>query len=183
MKKLTLLMLLVFSLNAFSQVEKPITKGNILLEGGGTIQYSNVTSDLGSKTSIFDISLNPGFAYFIIDHLAIGLNTPISYYEQGNNDYYTLGVGPIVRYYFNNGLFLKTEASYSFLHGLESNIQVNNYFSLKPGIGYAFFINQKVSLEPCLSYEFENTKFKSGSSTMTNKSNNLLVELKFSIFL
>lgn len=175
-----------FSLNAFGQIDKPLTKGNLNLEGGGSIQYSKINSDFGissSKTNIFTISLDPGFAYFIIDNMAVGLNATFSYYAQKNNSYYTLGIGPMIKYYFKNGIFVKAVTSYSFLHGMGSNDQANNYFSLKPGAGYAFFLNQKVSLEPCLIYEFDNIKLNSGSGTMVNKVNNIMVELKLNIFL
>lgn len=186
MKKLVLLLSLAFSLNAFSQIEKPITKGNIILAGGGSINYSNVKSEyisFSSKTTLFYISFTPGFSYFIIDNLAIGINATISYSGGKNNQYYTLGIGPMVKYYFNNGLFFNTEIDYNYLHGIKENTSVNKFFSLKPGVGYAFFLNQKVSLEPSLSYEFENVKFDSGSSTITNKENKVMLELKLNIFL
>lgn len=44
MRKLILLFSLAFSLNAFSQIEKPVTKGNMILVGGGTIVSNKVKS-------------------------------------------------------------------------------------------------------------------------------------------
>src|SRR5664279_488480 len=158
MKKVILLLSSVCCLNGFSQIERPITKGNMILVGGGTILSNNVqtTSDiLTSKNSIFTVSLTPGFDYFIIDNLAIGLNTSISYYKQDLTKYYGLGASPNIKYYFKNGLFIKAETIFSFMHGLgDTNTDRQNSYALVPGLGYAFFINQKVAFEPCLSYQY-----------------------------
>jgi hypothetical protein len=183
MRKLILLFSVAFSLNAFSKIEKPVTKGNMILVGGGTIVSNKVQSTYGtntSKTSVFTISLNPGFGYFIIDNLAIGLNTSISYYKQNSTKYYGLGAGPTIRYYFNNGFFIKAETSFSFLHGLDTNSSRQKSYSLAPGVGYAFFINQKVAFEPCLSYIYIHDNY---NSDFIDRVNNIAFELNFSIFL
>ncbi len=147
----------MFTLSAFSQIERPLTKGNILISGGGTIQYSKINATIGTntqKTNLFNISLNPGIAYFFIDNLALGLNTDFVYYSQGNNKYYSLGIGPSIKYYFGNGILIKGESTFSGLYALgENDTYKNHYFTFKPGVGYAFFINQKVSLEPSVNYE------------------------------
>jgi len=184
MKKLTLLLLVVFCLDAFSQIEKPITKGNMILVGGGTFLSNKVQTTYYtdySKTSVFTISLTPGFDYFIIDNLAIGLNTSISYYKQQTTKDYGLGIGPTVRYYFKNGFFIKAETIFSFMHGLgDTSTDKQNSYSLVPGVGYAFFINQKVAFEPCLSYQYIYHYYY---AHLKDKANNILLELKFSIFI
>jgi hypothetical protein len=177
MKKLIFLLPLMFSLISFSQSEKPIAKGNIILSGGGTIQYYKSNHE-GSVIKVTDISFNPGFGYFIIDNLAIGLNTNIGYSRYNNNKYYTLGIGPFVKYYFNNGLFLKMDLDYSYLREIDSETKEKNY-SIIPGVGYAFFINQKVSIEPCLSYQYVHNNFNESIARI----NGVLFELKLNIFL
>jgi outer membrane protein len=188
MKKLILLLSLAFCLDAFSQIEKPITKGNVILVGGGSIQTNNVQTSFYSNsdpniaaTGVFTISLTPGLDYFIIDNLAIGLNTSISYYKQRSIKFYSLGAGPTIRYYFKNGLFVKAETSISYMHGIGAiNISKQTSYSLVPGVGYAFFINQKVAFEPCLSYMYTIHHLYSHYNLNVN---NVLLELKFSIFL
>jgi hypothetical protein len=181
MKKLIFLLPLMFTLISFSQTEKPTTKGNIILSGGGTFQYSKFHyKDVNeSKTSILDLSLNPGFGYFIIDNLVIGLNTNIGYSELGDYKAYTLGAGPFVKYYFNNGLFVKTDFGYTYLHGVGSNTTKIKDYTILPGVGYAFFINQKVSIEPCLSYKYAHNN----SDDTISMLNGVLLELKLNIFL
>lgn len=186
MKKLVLILSLAFSLNAFSQSEKPITKGNIMLSGGGAISYMKSQLDYStstSKSSVFYISLTPGIYYFIIDNLALGINTTISYNGATNNKSFTLGVGPKVKYYFNNGLFLNAELGYSYLHGISNTSNNAKYFSCKPGIGYAIFLNQKVSLEPGFFYEINNNKNESSFAPVTYKTNTIMLELKLNLFL
>lgn len=180
MKKLIFFLPIILSLSAFSQTETPITKGNIILSGGGTFQYYKSHFESGSDIKVIDISVNPGFGYFIIDNLAIGLNINIGYSKYNDNKYYTLGAGPFVKYYFNSGLFLKTELNYSYLHGIGSNnTQKIKDYSIIPGVGYAFFINQKVSIEPCLSYQYAHDNYNESIA----KLNGVLFELKFNIFL
>ena len=113
MKKLILLLSLAFCINAFSQIEKPITKGNMMLTGGASIQSNSIQTSYDPTlplTGFFVISLTPGVSYFVKDNLAIGLNTNLSYYKQGSLKYYSIGVGPNIRYYFKNGIYIKADA-------------------------------------------------------------------------
>jgi hypothetical protein len=86
----------------------------------------------------------------------------------------------MIKYYFNNGIFLKADADYSILHNISTSAENEKYLSLMPGAGYAFFLNPKVSLEPCLCYDFDNIDY---NSTNNHKINSLRLEIKFSIFL
>jgi hypothetical protein len=183
MKKLFLMFLLAISLNTFSQIKKPLTEGNIILSGSGTIQSYHGETIVGntvSKTTVFALNLSPGAGYFIIDNFAIGANLTTTYYKQGLNKYYTLGLGPWARYYFDNGVFVKAETNFILFHGMGSNNSRQRTYSIAPGVGYAIFLNQNVSLEPCLSYTFSHTHY---SSDFNEKLNNLQIEARFTIFL
>jgi hypothetical protein len=182
MKKLIFLLPLMFTFIAFSQTEKPITKGNMIISGGGTIQFNKINTTNGPDTQsldIFEASFNPGIAYFFIDNLAIGLNTTFGYSKYNSYKSYSVGAGPFVKYYFNNGLFVKTDFSYTYLHGVGSNETKIKDYSIIPGVGYAFFLNQKVSLEPCLSYQYAHDN----ANETIAKMNGVLFELKLNIFL
>jgi outer membrane protein len=183
MKKLIIFLLAALSLNAFSQIEKPIKKGNMILSGEGSIQYYSTRAFNGltfTNSHLLNLTLSPGVGYFIVDNLAIGVNTSFTFSSQGGYNYYVLGAGPNIRYYFNNGIFLKAETSYSFVHYSESNGSTQHGYSFSPGIGYAFFLNPKVSLEPGLSFVYNHYHY---TSDQNYKTNNLLFELKFNIFL
>jgi hypothetical protein len=95
-----------------------------------------------------------------------------------------LGIGPELRYYFNNGLFLNAEVDYNHLHGISNTSNTANYFSFKPGIGYSIFLNHKVSLEPCIFYEIADQKFKRDTfGDATIKTNTIMFDLTFNFFL
>jgi hypothetical protein len=183
MKKVAILIFLLVSANCLAQIKKPITRGNTLIQGGGTIQFQRdkfENVNLTSKTSFYFISISPGVAYFVIDKLAIGLNAAFYYNGSANNKYYSIGIGPMARYYFNNGIFLKADADYSILNYTSSGASTEKYLTLVPGFGYAFFLNPKVSLEPALCYEFDNINLNVSSK---HKINSLRIELKLSVFL
>jgi hypothetical protein len=174
---------LAFSLNAFSQIEKPITKGNIMLSGGGSIsQVKNSYSTGFSNTSSINCALTPGFSYFILDNFAIGLNTNLEYSGLINSKTYTLGIGPKVKYYFNNGLFVNAEVSYNSLHGISNNSYKGNFLAFKPGIGYAIFLNQKVSLEPGIFYEVINGKYHVSYGPADYKTSTLSLDIHLNVF-
>jgi hypothetical protein len=183
MKKLLTVFLLAISLSTFSQIKKPITEGNIIISGSGSLQSyrgETITGNTVSKRSVFALNLSPGAGYFIIDNFALGANITGSYYKQGLNKYYTLGIGPWARYYFDEGIFVKAETNFILFHGMGSNDSRQRTYSIAPGVGYAWFLNQKVSLEPCLSYIFSHTRY---SSDFNEKLNNLQLEVRLSIFL
>lgn len=155
----------------------------MILSGGGTIQFQKDKFTNGTTSSSpteFFISLSPGLGYFVIDNLAVGVTVPVYYNGTRNNVYYVLGIGPFAKYYFANNFFVKTEIGFSFLHNISSSATNEHYISISPAIGYAIFLNPKVSLEPGLSYEFDNKKF---NVTSTEKISSLRLELKFNIFL
>ena len=175
MKKLVLLLSLAFSITSFAQIEKPITKGNMIISGAGSIEsYRSRYGDFASNT--FNLSLSPGVGYFIIDNLAIGINTNFSITSQGGYGVYSLGLGPYARYYFKNGLFLNGELGYDLLHGLKNNGTKQKEYSIIPGIGYAIFLNPKVSFEPSINYRHVN-------GPDSNSRDGVFLELKFNIFL
>jgi hypothetical protein len=161
--------------------EWPVSKGNIILGGSGHLDYQKSKTESGlssSEHSRFYIGLYPLIAYFIADNLALGATTTISLLTGEGSSSYSLGIGPEVRYYFDTGAILKAEVSYIFSHYPSDN---EGYFSLKPGIGYAIFINPKVSIEPSLIYEFNSSKWRDSPSK--TKNSRIGIEVGFSIFL
>jgi hypothetical protein len=159
-KKLTFALCLILSLAAFSQIDKPIKKGNMIVGGTGSINYNlinyNSDSEPPFQTKDFGIDINPNFSYFFINNLALGISNTIGLsLEKSNNGYY-LGIGPIIKYYLNNGLVFKAESSYLYGH---SELSKTNSVNFETGLGYAFFINSKVSIEPLFLYKFNSKKF------------------------
>lgn len=170
MRKILAIICVCIPLHSFCQVEKPVTKGNVIISGGGTIEYTRYTHKF---------SFNPGVGYFIKDNLALGLNTTLGIAKTGYK-YYSYGIGPYAKYYFNNGIFLKTETFFSSYKVVARETDRSTNFTISPGIGYAFFLNPKISLEPSINYIY--SKYKN-DMTSPVKDNLLRFEIKLNMFL
>ena len=138
-KKLSLLLLtLMVALSASAQFE----------QGKKYISASFSGLDMGyNGSSEFNVGLQAKGGYFLADNLAVvGL---IGYNHVGGDetpDRVSLGVQG--RYYIiQNGRYLGAGATYKHAN--------HNYNDIMPGveIGYAFFINRHVTIEPAIYYE------------------------------
>jgi len=114
-------------------------------------------SDLPFQSKYLEINLNPNISYFFIDNLALGLSATTGLALQEDNNGYILGIGPEIKYYFNNGIFLRSDFSYQYGHTESSK---SNLSVVKAGIGYAFFLSSKLSLEPTLLYKYSSQNLK-----------------------
>lgn len=158
------------------EIIKPITKGNYLF--GGFINYNEVKSssvtsmdsyngygssfheEIDKEESNFNFS--PNLGYFIEDGLAVGVGLPLSYSvaEVDGGDKtksFSYGVSPFIKYYFKQGVFIEGHFGVQKINGeSESNsmkIDIDGISkSMDLGLGYAFFVNSKVSIEPKFVY-------------------------------
>jgi hypothetical protein len=138
------------------QIKKPITKGNIILGG----DFDKATTSL---------SLSPTFGYFIFNGLVIGLSSSFSYSISKSIDKsslpvqvyeghsYGIGISPYIKYYFKSCIFIGLESGFDFSRSFakynNSDLKsTSNGFTISPSLGYAIFINPKISIEPCLNY-------------------------------
>jgi hypothetical protein len=163
MEKSTLLslsFLLFFSLSTWAQTQK----GSKLL--GGSV------SGFLQRNNSFSISLSPQIGYFVINNLALGTGVTLSYFKSSFDDNTTgvsyrsrttkAGISPFVRYYFGKSASTRlfTHASVdlwrswsnSSISRRELQIDVNNYSTLRAGVGVVHFITNQVGLEALLSY-------------------------------
>lgn len=138
-----------------------LQKGSTLVGGG----IGNIKFGLGSAAN-FSVNLTPNVGYFIQDNIAIGAKANLIYSGVKNSDdtfdYSLNGFG---RYYFG-----AQEFDTLLKHGrwfLEAGVGLaglNNAplgFNVNFGPGYAYFLNEHVSVEGLLLYD---GKFGSGSS-------------------
>ena len=186
MKKSVLFLSIFISLNGFSQIQKPISKGNFIIDGGASFGYSKSTSEVGntiSKNSTYIINLFPTFAYFVVDNLAIGLSVPFNYGGSKNSKSYAFGLGPIVKYYLSKGPFFKMSLFFSNSKSIGNDVVSAKILEFEPGIGFAFFINPKVSIEPSLNYSFAHYKSGVSTSNYSVKDNNIKLQLGITVFI
>ncbi|NEM98877.1 autotransporter outer membrane beta-barrel domain-containing protein [Pontibacter burrus] len=173
MKQVILLVLfLLITVFVFAQENESfmfrakVKHGSILL-GGSASGFAYKTSDnLHNTTGVkedglkIQANLNAKNGYFIMNDLAIGLNLNL-YHESTKitsdpeqepfRKTYFLG-GPFVRYYLINGVFGEAGVGlgkHSFSDGFQSNLLEGTL-----SVGYAFFFNEKFSIEPMLSFRY-----------------------------
>lgn len=132
------LVALAMALTASAQFEEGKFYTNASLDGLG-VSYN------GASGLKFGVSAQAG--YFIVDNWMVlakaGFSTQTK--ESSGNTVLSLGAG--ARYYIiQNGLYLGLNAQYKHAH---------NYNDLVPEIeiGYAFFVNKHVTIEPALYYD------------------------------
>ncbi|WCO00234.1 outer membrane beta-barrel protein [Psychroserpens ponticola] len=199
MKKILLMSILFCSaINVLAQDEEktinPTDKGHFIVDGSvyfSTNHSKSRESGFESKNKSFGFGISPKAAYFVIDRLAVGLETSFNYTENestnSDNNKYTSNsksvfVGPFFRYYLSNGLF--GQASFGFgtsksnSDGFKSSTDVFRY---KLGLGYAIFLNQHTSIEPLISYQ--HNKNSSNESTFESTNNGFIFGVGFTIYL
>lgn len=184
MKHLFVLIFLVSTLNLFAQDENPTQKGNLMLGGGGNIQYG---SEFGETSSgVFSFSLNPSIGFFLSDGFALGFGPSfgiISYFSEYGDTYLGVGMNIFLVKYFGSGVFIKGSTGYALSHTFESSEYGDDYnahsIRIIPEVGYAFFLGPNVALELSLKDTFR-IAFSDNSTSYYNTSG---VFVGFQIFL
>jgi hypothetical protein len=172
--------LLVLSLNAQT------TAGKLLLGGSSSMGFAASTNkwkdDNGSGTDSKDLSFNltPQVGFFVINGLAVGLVLDIEYAaskDDASNDKdisTTVVAGPFVRYYFGSSKikpFVEGSGGFGVYSDKydpdEGNTITDKYgvMALQGKGGVAFFLNDAVSLELGLSYNYLSVKPKEDNDT------------------
>lgn len=172
MKTLLLLLLFLLPFTVFAQENESfmfrakVKHGSILI--GGTLSgFAYKTSgDLHSLNGLqedglkIQANLQSKNGYFIMNDFAVGLNLNVFHEstkitsdpeQEPFRETYFMG-GPFVRYYLINGIFGEAGASvgkHNFSDGFQTNLLEGTV-----GVGYAFFFNEKFSIEPLLSFRY-----------------------------
>ena len=113
----------------------------------------------GSEKTHFGLQAKGG--YLVADNLmATGL---VGYDKTGDFPYaLTLGVGG--RYYIvQNGLYLGLGAMYAHGDNGDGDFKTDNFF-VTPEVGYSFFINEYLTIEPAVYYRMSLNEFSDGST-------------------
>ncbi|MBW8330498.1 MAG: porin family protein [Prolixibacteraceae bacterium] len=174
MKKSMKLLAVVVLLTMTTQFSFAQTiKGNFVLSGGTGLQFvsSNVKSVYDGETDYEDkissLSVMPSFAYFVIDNLAIGLNsiitTATSKDEDGDKDVsISTMILPTALYYFpmegkirplvQVGIGLSSE-TYKYIpkSGDDEKMSYSG-IAFNFGAGFAYFFKENISLNFGVSY-------------------------------
>lgn len=154
MKRILLAVIMaVVSVGAFAQFEKGTKYVNTSMSGL-QMQYS--------KNSRFSMGLDANAGYFVIDDLAImgrfGYN-----HTFGGKKTNVFDFGASARYYIRqNGLFLQGGFLYEYDRTghcwRHHEVRRNNIF-FTPEVGYCFYVNHFVSIEPSVYYDLSLNHF------------------------
>ncbi|MFN2313388.1 MAG: hypothetical protein ABR531_02965 [Bacteroidales bacterium] len=218
MKKITLMFSLFFLITRVivSQQSEPpqLQQGNTLLGVTSTISldgswgselfslgFTNIKTKYGSdpaedasKRAVWNFQ--PRVGYFIIDNLAVGLETAISgYKEKGANEYDTwseslLAIGPFVRYYYPQAKFYPF-AELEILFGTKKETYNENDFKYSivlfgSYLGVAVPLGEKVTFDAKLGYANATLSHKGlGVEDIDIKilSGGLVIAMGFSVYL
>lgn len=144
-KVLLSLVLLVAAIGARAQFEK------------GTKYVAASTTGLGlsySSDEEWNFELNLTGGYFICDSWMLYAN--LGYDHTQYTDFFELGAGG--RYYFTqNGVYLGAGLQYEHATHSVNNVQIC------PEVGYAFYLNKYITIEPAVFYHISLNDFSDGS--------------------
>ena len=104
-----------------------------------------------SETTKFHLGIDAKGGYMIAKDWMILGQLGFNYH---NSDTQSFSIGVSGRYYIEqNGIFLSVGGK--FVHDWEDF----NYLVITPVVGYCFFLNRKVTLEPSIYYDMSMSKF------------------------
>lgn len=146
MKKIFVFLLMaVMTLGASAQFEKGTQYVGASLSGLG----------IGFSKGDFTLGVNGEYGYYIADGWMLG--GVVGYNHRAG--YNSLQIKPNFRYSFlENGLNLGCGLQFEHA-GTELN-----YIQLCPQVGYTFYLNDKISIEPALYADFALNDFKNGTN-------------------
>ena len=132
---------------------------NAQFESGKT--YVGVSaSDLSmsySKQTKFNCDLTATTGCFLANDMLVLAN--FGYNHRDQYDAFEVGLGG--RFYIEqNGLYLGVSGAYE--HRKSGDTRTDNFF-ISPEIGYVFFLNQYLTIEPAVYYRMSLNEFSEGS--------------------
>ncbi|HZY81557.1 MAG TPA: outer membrane beta-barrel protein [Cyclobacteriaceae bacterium] len=203
MKKIfTVFALALISSGAFAQ----FNQGRMLVGGGFDFSVDVHKTETGSTTTkngtSVSFGITPNFGYFVMDNLAVGaslgLNASTYTYADNNSTFKksnssSVNFIPFARYYVDPGIFFQVHAGGGG-GTFKVDRRVNNpaindepektgTFTWGIGVGYAYFLNDFVAVEPMVLYSGLNTKYKSQDPVYTTKTSGPSLRVAFQIYL
>jgi outer membrane protein len=119
---------------------------------GGSVGFNSIKTD-GDDNSETYLNISPNVGYYIMNNLAIGARINYLSYSYDGDSESQFGFGPWARYYFINSLFAQAGVDFGST-GMDffSILADEGSSTLNFGIGYSWFLNNSVAIEPQLQY-------------------------------
>ena len=149
--------------NMSSLINAKIKDGSIMVGGNLGASYqkftrNNLHTNMKEKGDLITVRFATKTGYFFLPDFCVGLNAAVEH-TSINVDSTRYGskttlvqAGPFVRYYLDNGIFgeLNVNAGVNTVKGGDKT----DIKSGAIGIGYAYFLNDRVAIEPLLSFNY-----------------------------
>lgn len=177
MKKIvTVVSALVLGTTAMAQTDA----GGWMFGAGSNLGFTSGKADNDQEDSESNLSVDVRAGYFVIDHLAVGLDIGYGSTSAGDISSSTMGVGPYLRYFLmENKLF--GELGYQFQSASFDGENLGSGSAIGIGAGYAAWLNDNVTIEPMLSYSM--TSFKPEGADESVSGSSFGVMINFGIYL
>lgn len=184
---------LFLCLSATAQIEKGkiLASGSLGIASSKYIEVDNGTTDFESNTTYFWFM--PRGGYFITDEIVVGVGLNLStrstkFEDDDKSISSTTAFTPFARYYLPQGYFGHFEigpgsSSETWKSsGNDDSKHKYNSFLWSLGVGYAFFLNDHVAVEPMVSYM--STTYTDKDNTSYKEKNNVIsFQVGFTIYL
>ncbi|MEX2234501.1 MAG: hypothetical protein WD824_20205 [Cyclobacteriaceae bacterium] len=202
MKKIILLIsiaLLVNSGKNFGQsaYRPALQKGSVLTNGNLAVSFGTATSDYTSQygsssaeSGYTSWTLSPKVGFFLANGflagVAVDMNSVTLKYETNDSKakttQYTLG--PVIRYYTPGGFFVHADVAFGrAIEKYSDDKESSKILKWQLGAGYAFFINNHISLEPNIVYRKSASSRDEGDGQFKGRLGEFVLGVGFSIFL
>ena len=180
MKKIFLLLLMACSLVGVSQTEKGRMTFGLTQASFSISKLKDKNYNSSSKTET-SFALTPTAGYFVLSNLLLGGSINYNYarndYENDsfssiNNKLSSIGLGPIIEYYFGNGVNGRPYVSLLSSYGWgKTKTSSDGYsgkgdltsFIINPSVGYSLFLNDSFMVRFQGGYNFRRDKFTTES--------------------
>jgi outer membrane protein len=139
MKNFTKATLSLVAVLCFTQLSLGQTVNQGAWMVGGSAGFSSMKFK-DADNSLSTIVLNPNLGYFIADDLAIGLDVGFVSQSFDGESESTFGLGPSIRYYVTDPIYVTVGANLELDEGGGTTIVA--------GVGYSWFLNNSVAIEP-----------------------------------
>jgi outer membrane protein len=120
---------------------------------GGSLGFNSIKSE-GDDASETWFNISPSLGYFVINDLAAGVRLSLFSQSYDGETESQFGIGPWARYYIaSSSLFAQAGIDFgSAGFDIFSLLAEDGSTTINLGIGYSWFINNSVAIEPILQY-------------------------------
>jgi hypothetical protein len=179
MKKMATLWI-CFTLSTFCFAQKNesfltdayVVKGSWMLGGDLTTSWKSYHQDQGSVKNvdtgtIFQINGAGKFGYFLFEDFALGLKASVSHFHlksdstAGAPKHTVVLAGPFIRKYLKAGVFGEGSAGFGLDHFADGGQA--DLLAADLGIGYTYFLNKNIAIEPILALVYSRQSYGSPS--------------------